>query len=91
MSYKMVAWFNTWSSVNLMVKKELSWDELQQIPQVFVKAMGALFIAHFNHKCLAIISILEFYIVKPDVETVTAQLYSKCKLDKNCIIIIDHK
>ena len=30
----------------------ISWDKLQQILQVFVKAMGALFTAHFNHKCL---------------------------------------
>ena len=31
---------------------ELSWDEIQQIPQDFVKAMDALFIAHCNHKRL---------------------------------------
>ena len=35
-----------------MVKKELSWDELQQILQFFVKAMDALFITHLNHKWL---------------------------------------
>ena len=58
-----------------MVKKELSCDELQQILQVFVKAMGALFIAHFrNHKRLLFFytGILPSGIVKPDVETVTA-------------------
>ena len=36
--------------------------------------MGALFIAH---SWMPIISILEFYMVKPDVETVIAYLYSK--------------
>ena len=41
----------------------------------FVKAMDALFIAH---SWMPIIFILEFYIVKTDVETVIAYSYSKC-------------
>ena len=48
-----------------MATKELSWmDELQQILKVFIKAMAALFITQFNHKCLFL-----NYIVNPDVET----------------------
>ena len=44
MSYQMVALLNTRSSVNLSGKE----DELQQIIQVFIKAMAAL----FNYKRL---------------------------------------